>query len=113
MSALAHAPSVLSRVGMASLWPEGRLHAVFLAAAQAGNLEAVLKLSTAFLYAEGVPSSVETAADMLIKMEEATGASPPFAWTMVRPPWPTNTSHKGHVFDLTTQMTLAYKVLTD
>ena len=98
---------------MASLWPEGRLHAVFLAAAQAGNLEAVLKLSTAFLYAEGVPSSVETAADMLIKMEEATGASPPFAWTMVRPPWPTNTSHKGHVFDLTTQMTLAYKVLTD
>ena len=43
------------------------------------------------------PSSAQ-ASELLIKAEEMTFLAAPFAWTLVRPPWPSDNSLKAKVF---------------
>ena len=86
----------------------------------------MLKLSTALLYSEGslscdscdfvnsywilvLPSS-DQACELLIRAEKMSVLANAFAWTLIRPPWPSDTSLKAKVFDQMLQYVTAIKV---
>ncbi len=43
-------------------------------------------------------ASVESARDYLVKVEQVVGSASPFIWTLLRAPWPFETSMKARVF---------------
>ncbi|PVD38359.1 hypothetical protein C0Q70_00973 [Pomacea canaliculata] len=78
-------------------WPSLANLAHYNSAAKHGNLEALIKLGVAYLYNEGLSSTLEEdkdiavsgrlAAEYFCKVEEISGSIAPFTWLFIRPPW--------------------------
>ncbi|XP_067671880.1 cyclin-F-like [Haliotis asinina] len=88
--------SIWTAVTFHNCWPSpANLHH-FQRAQENGNLEASIKLAVAYLYSEGLPSSVNSelcpsngnrAAELFCKTEALTPNTVPFTWLFIRPPW--------------------------
>lgn len=89
--------SLWTKASLEELWPSPRNTHIIHKAAKYGNAEALIKLSVAYLYSEGVPegdgrgtiesSNGVAAARLLSQVERRMIDREPFSWVLIRPPW--------------------------
>lgn len=106
-------PRIWAGASVVGRWPSNSSELeCFNRLAELGNLEATIKLGVAYLYSEGVESSLckdgSRAAKYFANAEKLARCSSPFTWLLIRPPWSNSgTCCKARVFhcmkDLCTQ----------
>ncbi|KAJ8038075.1 Cyclin-F [Holothuria leucospilota] len=97
--------SLWCNVSLAGKWPSPENMDMFERVAEAGNVEAKIKLAQAYLYKEGVSEEKSSQNyEMLVgryfsEAENSNSTSVPFTWLFIRPPWSTNgTCRKAKTF---------------
>ncbi|XP_011666474.1 cyclin-F [Strongylocentrotus purpuratus] len=97
-------PRIWANASVVGRWPSNSTEMeCFNRVAELGNLEALIKLGVAYLYSEGVESSLckdgSRAAKYFSSAEKLAPCSSPFTWLLIRPPWSNcGTCCKARVF---------------